>query len=550
MKSFILPFLFLFINILNAQVNYPEFEINNCKAVKENYLWAAETELTNFQYLEFLTDVRKNKGEAYYISMLPDTLVWREIINYCEPYVDYYFRHPAYKDYPLVGVSYEQVLAYCDWLEEKLNDLYSNDNKHPVQKLDVRLPSEEEWKHAARGGNPEAIFPWEGTDMRRTDKKFLGLYRANFIKSMYFNYNIPVSIIYPNIRRSAYQNISNAYQSDLTAPAKSYWPNGYGLYNMSGNVAEMIQEKGRSKGGSWRSRAYYLQIDAPDFIQDGTNPSGTIGFRYFIEVVAFKENTQKKKFELSAKLIETWLCQIQGNDKLLAGKYEVSNQLYNAFVNDVNKTNLLPLSNLWTETVKYGRLYQSNYTTHPLFENYPVVNISKENARAFCKWLTEKYAHFSNRKYKQIEFRLPTEKEWESMFDIQTNDGKHKRIYKQGLIIISSKGEHICNYSPLEEKWILNRGYDLDSTVTEEMFLEASTKDGYLYTAPVDSYIPYNGLYNLCGNVAEMISDEDITKGGSWQSRIFSLQLENKETYSGPSPKVGFRFVADLKTSK
>ena len=71
----------------------------------------------------------------------------------------------------------------------------------------------------------------------------------------------------------------------LLAPSESYVANDYGLYNCSGNAAEMLAEPGKTKGGSWNSFGYYIRIDAEDEYAGFTVPSPQIGFRYFMEVI-------------------------------------------------------------------------------------------------------------------------------------------------------------------------------------------------------------------------------------------------------------------------
>ena len=57
-----------------------------------------------------------------YKKALPDTLVWRRPMAYNEPYVQYYFRHPSYNDYPVVGVSWLQASDYCAWSTDRVNE--------------------------------------------------------------------------------------------------------------------------------------------------------------------------------------------------------------------------------------------------------------------------------------------------------------------------------------------------------------------------------------------------------------------------------------------
>jgi len=143
-----------------------------------DFLFVDETEVANIQYLEFLNWLKLNDTSLYF-KMLPDTTVWHSKIAYNEPFFYYYFRHPAYQDYPVVGISYQQAIAFCQWRSDRVLEYLRKINS-PIKKLVYRLPSEKEWKNAAWGTLPEgSIWPWEGTSARWKGGKrsLVGIFR-------------------------------------------------------------------------------------------------------------------------------------------------------------------------------------------------------------------------------------------------------------------------------------------------------------------------------------------------------------------------------------
>lgn len=210
------------------------------------------------------------------IEVYPDTTAWIRDFSYSynEPMHNDYFWHDAYGDYPVVGVSWKQANAFCQW-----RTLYKNGDQKQRGKQFVnsfRLPSEAEWEYAARGGLQGATYPWGGPYI----KNDRGCFMANF-KPLRGDYA--------------------ADQALYTVEADAYDPNDFNLYNMAGNVSEWVEgsyapgsyeysatfnpsvndpnnQRKVVRGGSWKDVAYFLQVSSRDYeYQDSAR--SYIGFR-------------------------------------------------------------------------------------------------------------------------------------------------------------------------------------------------------------------------------------------------------------------------------
>ncbi len=264
------------------------YDWNNIpRTVTVSSFYMDETEVTNFAYLEYLYWLDRVYNADYpevYQKALPDTLVWRSKLAYNEPYVEYYLRHPAYRDYPVVGVNWLQANDFCAWRTDRVNEIilireglfehYSSqineDNFNTAAYLagqyesgkrvdgipdlnpnkeyrnvkiedgillpKYRLPTEAEWEYAAYGliGNTieelipdRKLYPWNGHAIRNSNEKYIGQILANFKRGRGDNMGVAGKLN------------DNA---DVTAPVYAYWPNDYGLYNMAGNVSEWVMD--------------------------------------------------------------------------------------------------------------------------------------------------------------------------------------------------------------------------------------------------------------------------------------------------------------------
>lgn len=216
------------------------------------------------------------------VNIYPDTLVWIRDFSYSynEPYTRNYFWHPAFDDYPVVGVNWKMAKAFAFW-RTQLWDAYKSEEEPNTEEF--RLPTEHEWEYAARGGHELAPYPWGGYYLRNAK----GCLLANFKPG-----------------RGNYPEDGGL----CTVKADAYFPNDYGLYCMAGNVSEWtesayfdnaysfmhdlnpdvkydandddpeVYKRKVIRGGSWKDIGYYLQTGTRNWEYQDTTKS-YVGFR-------------------------------------------------------------------------------------------------------------------------------------------------------------------------------------------------------------------------------------------------------------------------------
>lgn len=241
--------------------------------------------VTNEEYSFFLNDIKANHPQLY-TKMLPDTSVWAKNSVFHYDLMKYYFRHPAYCNYPVVGVSYEQAKEYCKWLTQR----YMKEAKRKYKNVVFKLPTVYEWDWAAMGGMANVEFPWIGFTVTNSEKKYKGQAMANYrwVSEQSIEMTGDTGKLELTQSDPFYSYGSAPGENDLTnmtSPVLSYWPNGYGLYEMAGNVEEYVAQPRITKGGSWRDPAYYLQIWAEQHYKDTLSASDKVGFRVAMQVL-------------------------------------------------------------------------------------------------------------------------------------------------------------------------------------------------------------------------------------------------------------------------
>ena len=499
--------------------------LKGLKPIKGAYLFMSETEVSNQQYHEFIGWMKANNAPGN-AAIYPDTNVWGKGF---EGFKKHYFQSPAFANMPVVGISQEQARMYCQWIENQLNTHFKNNPKSKIKKLKVRLPSEQEWTDAANSDRTfDYNFPWtcEGIRYCGPEKKHIGKYLLNC-----------------KMGTISYETIA-PYNTAITTEVYSYWPNDYGLYNMSGNVAEWIEENGLSKGGSWSTTPFNCRINyAPQYMPQGS-ASSSIGFRYVVEIIETYDEVITPFFEIKNKLVANgfeYLTKVNNTDHFKFMSNEVSNLLYKQFLLENKDSAYRVKLGIWKTYFRYT--YFEQYAWHSAFNEFPVVGISYESANAFCKWLETKYNQNPKRDYQKVVFRLPTEVEWMHA----AHAGGDFQYGSSSSYLRNSKGCYLANFSPLEEQYLYQDSNNVYSWINNKGLVMNRSVDGALIPHHIRSYFPNNfGLYNCSGNVAEMIDEKGTSKGGSWVSTQYELMIISKEKYYQANAALGFRVIAEV----
>ena len=229
--------------------------------------YADVSELTNISYREYLYHLAKFQGKdsEVYQNAIPDSTVWKELYGEEDKLMQVYSNHPTYDEYPVVGVSHQQAQDYCKWRSKVVMEMYQLNfpkEKDRLVSVKYRLPSAREWLFIAR--------------LNQDKSGKLRLKNKDKGKRLY------------NLRRGPTGQNSLRLSGKLndnacpTAPVISYLPGKLEIFNLYGNIAEMVTEEGEAYGGSWIHNEREALADQ-SFPYDG--PSYWLGFRCVCEVV-------------------------------------------------------------------------------------------------------------------------------------------------------------------------------------------------------------------------------------------------------------------------
>lgn len=258
------------------------------QAARRVNMYNYETQSYNGSVIDTKGEEKKIENRSSFIfsdqvNIYPDTLCWiRDFtFSYNEPWATRYFWHPGFDDYPVVGITWKQAKAFCNWRTKLHNDFLASRREATLQ--DYRLPTEVEWEYAARGDHQSSMYPWGGYYTRKKDGSFMGNFkplRGNYVED----------------------------GGMATMKVGSYDANDFGLYDMAGNVAEWTgdaydeaaytyindfnpkfeynakpgdapaMKRKVIRGGSWKDISAFLQVSTRSYEYQDTTKS-YVGFR-------------------------------------------------------------------------------------------------------------------------------------------------------------------------------------------------------------------------------------------------------------------------------
>lgn len=498
-------------------------------------LQVGKTEISQASYSLFLESLEDPEQVAAYEQKETH---WRDYLppalQELEEEVLFGKDHPDYFTSPVQNISYEAAKAYCAWLTKHYNNLDNNQKYYP--KVVFRLPTEQEWELAASSlsvydksyqelgkGTSNYQYPWLASSYKNKE----GCALANF-----------------NLELESHATDKKCRKAFFPVQVEAYGANILGLYNVVGNVAEMVQEKGIAKGGSWYHSPAAAVIPAQ---QEYSQPEPYVGFRIFMEVLE-TPNLMKfpkvKKGPPGVLSLTDYLYMDQGevtNIDWLEYQYWMRTyqpEHYDTTIVDstvwwwIDSTDLITTdTGQIYDPVALGRIdLAMDYHHHPIYYDYPVVGISHAQAKAYCAWRTARVNEVlalepkKQHKFGYVLYRLPTEKEWQ----YAAQGGLDKRDFPHGYVeLLDRKGRKVFNVKWSDEK--------------------PANGVGISPLAPALAYMSngYN-YYNMIGNAAEMVAEQGIAKGGSWKHPKEESQIYQQIHYEQPTAWLGFRCICEI----
>lgn len=261
-----------------------------------------------------------------------------------------------------------------------------------------------------------------------------------------------------------------------------------------------------------------------------------------------------KKVDLTKSSISDTPAKIVETGDFFISKYEVTVHEYRRFLASLPSEEVkkhIPNQDGWKLISSQKERIFEFYHQHTGFDNYPIVNIKKEDADAFATWLSHEYNGQKKRKFKKVSFRLPTEAEWELA---ARGDQTNKVVHPWGSPYMQSKdGKYKANVLRVSGRMIKN-SWDKDGNPKVEVLDSFLKNKSFVLTSRIATYPETQfGLFDMIGNVSEMTTSEHpekkgalITKGGSYALSEYWAQIDSQYPLEGSNAFTGFRLIMEV----
>lgn len=585
------------------------FDWNNRPArVTVSSFYLDQTEVTNFHWCEYLYWIRRayKQYSMIYKNALPDTLSWRSPLAFNEKYVDYYLRHPAYRDYPVVGVSWLQASDFCKWRTDRVNEYilvregvlgwdvdaadaetFNTDSYlanqfeqseelggNKMQDLDpsnrngkklgerivrmedgillprYRLPTEAEWEFASLGliGNLT-----EGTEVVTERRQYP--WNGHFVRQDDAEFT---GAIRANFVRGKGDYMGVAGQlndgADITAPVESFWPNDYGLYHMAGNVSEWVMD-------------VYRPMTSEDYDEFRPFRGNVFQTKQLNNEGAIDEKTQQVMYD------------VHGMKEYLNEFERVRFQRVSSANHDPNDT-VIPASITGRNKARHNRNNVANngYSPDPYYVSHGKVKDSAELILlGKLNTVIDRAIALKNDKYDMEASQLIQDEIFDGLFADEVRNGPDNE-YSYEIITILREGfsEFIVNTpgklkyrNVVEEENIgrLNYRKDdyidyLDGDIESSIYYDNADVKNRINEARQDpNLLMYQSEYETYDLDGVLVKPEDRTswpttlvsdksrvyKGGSWRDRAYWLNAGSRRFLDEDKSTctIGFRCAMD-----
>lgn len=285
-------------------------------------------------------------------------------------------------------------------------------------------------------------------------------------------------------------------------------------------------------------------------------------FLEYLKATKLTEQYERCKIDLSAyQGLEGAMLKAYHQPEF-AGKYTPKNLKKSR---QITQQSIQTMDSLPVPPQKFPKAFKNRNSQHrsTTYEDYPVLRLSYEAANLYCNWLTDNYNKNPERQFSKVKFRLPTLNEWRIAALGSNTFAKGKPIFEEAVLVKHAKGkpEQRVDSKAIKYPWWMadqkpfnHYGCYLSNFKVEgpcDCPVQPQAGDGFVFTGPVASYFANDlGLYDVVGNVAEMIDEKGKACGGSWDHTPEESTITSVMQYTGPDLRVGFRVFMEVLEEK